>query len=126
VAEVVAFAFGLAAASFFPVIVLGIFWKRANKPGAITGMSIGLAFTFIMITLMRAQNVIPGMEEPIVHDFLGIGAQGIGIVGMGLNFLFTVVVSLLTEEPPMDVQEMVESLRDPARKVIHRVEEEPA
>src|SRR5690606_12856329 len=58
VAEVVAFAFGLAAASFFPILVLGIFWKRANKYGAIAGMSVGLAFTFIMIVLMRAQNVL--------------------------------------------------------------------
>lgn len=114
VAEVVAFAFGLAAASFFPIIVLGIFWKRANKQGAIAGMSIGLAFTFIMIVLMRAQNVIPGMEAPIINDFMGINAQGIGMIGLALNFVTTVVVSLLTAPPPADVQEMVEEIRYPS------------
>ena len=113
VAEVVAFAFGLAAASFFPVIVLGIFWKRTNKHGAIWGMGIGLAFTFIMIALMRAQNVIPGMEEPIVESFLGINAQGIGVVGMLLNFAVTVGISLATAAPPQSVQELVEEVRYP-------------
>ena len=113
VAEVVAFAFGLAAASFFPIIVLGIFWKRANKQGAITGMSLGLAFTFIMIVLMRAQNVIPGMEEPVIDSFLGINAQGIGVIGMLLNFGATIIVSLMTAAPPQDVQDMVEEIRYP-------------
>ncbi len=113
VAEVVAFAFGLAAASFFPIIVLGIFWKRANKQGAIAGMSLGLAFTFIMIVLMRAQNVIPGMDEPIIDSFMGINAQGIGVIGMLLNFAVTIGVSLLTDEPPEEVQEMVEEIRYP-------------
>ena len=113
VAEVVAFAFGLAAASFFPVIVLGIFWKRANRQGAVAGMSIGLAFTFIMIVLMRAQNVIPGMEAPIINDFFGINAQGIGVIGLILNLVTTVSVSLLTSEPPDEVQEMVEEIRYP-------------
>ncbi len=114
VAEVVAFAFGLAAASFFPIIVLGIFWKRANKQGAIAGMSIGLAFTFTMIVLMRAQNVIPGMDAPIIDDFMGINAQGIGMIGLALNFITTVVVSLLTPPPPAEVQEMVEEIRYPS------------
>ena len=113
VAEVVAFAFGLAAASFFPVIVLGIFWKRANKQGAIAGMSLGLAFTFTMIVLMRAQNVIPGMDAPVIDQFLGLNAQGIGIVGMGLNFVTTVVVSLVTAPPPDDIQHIVEDIRYP-------------
>ncbi|MBX2820664.1 MAG: cation acetate symporter [Rhodothermaceae bacterium] len=113
VAEVVAFAFGLAAASFFPVIVLGIFWKRANKQGAIAGMSIGLAFTFIMIVLMRAQNVIPGMDAPIIENFFGINAQGIGVIGLILNFVATISVSLLTAPPPEEVREMVEEIRYP-------------
>lgn len=113
VAEVVAFAFGLAAASFFPIIVLGIFWKRANKQGAIAGMSVGLAFTFVMIALMRAQNVIPGMTEPIVDSFLGLNAQGIGVIGMLLNFAITIVVSLATNAPPPAVQELVEEVRYP-------------
>ncbi len=117
VAEVVAFAFGLAAASFFPIIVLGIFWKRANKEGAIAGMSVGLAFTFVMIALMRAQNVIPGMTEPVVDHFFGISAQGIGVVGMLLNFAITVVVSLRTVPPPDSVQVLVEEVRYPQTSV---------
>jgi len=114
VAEVVAFAFGLAAASFFPVIVLGIFWKRANKQGAIAGMSAGLIFTFVMIVLMRAQNVVPGMEEPILENFLGIGAQGIGTIGMLLNFALTIGVSLITAAPPESIQLLVEDVRNPS------------
>lgn len=113
VAEVVAFAFGLAAASFFPVIVLGIFWKRANKQGAIAGMSVGLVFTFVMIALMRAQNVIPGMDEPVIEHFLGINAQGIGVIGMLLNFALTIGVSLMTPAPPLSVQRIVEQIRYP-------------
>ena len=113
VAEVVAFAFGLAAASFFPVIVLGIFWKRANKQGAIAGMSIGLVFTFVMIALMRAQNVIPGMDEPILDHFFGIGAQGVGVIGMLLNFAITIGVSLCTPDSPISVRELVERVRYP-------------
>ena len=113
VAEVVAFAFGLAAASFFPVIVLGIFWKRANKYGAIAGMSAGLLFTFVMIALMRAQNVVPGMDAPVIDSFLGIGAQGIGILGMLLNFALMIGVSLATAPPPAAVQDLVEQIRYP-------------
>ncbi|NNE33655.1 MAG: cation acetate symporter, partial [Rhodothermales bacterium] len=111
VAEVVAFAFGLAAASFFPVIVMGIFWKRANKQGAIAGMTTGLVFTFTMIVLMRAQNVL-GLSEPIVESFLGINAQGIGVIGMLLNFVVLIGVSLMTPPPPDEVQRMVEQLRE--------------
>ncbi len=113
VAEVVAFAFGLAAASFFPVIVLGIFWKRANKQGAIAGMSIGLVFTFVMIALMRAQNVIPGMDEPVLDHFLGVGAQGVGVIGMLLNFAVTIGVSLCTPDSPISVRDLVERVRYP-------------
>jgi cation/acetate symporter len=114
VAEVVAFAFGLAAASFFPVIVLGIFWKRANKQGAIWGISVGLAFTFIMIVLMRAHVVAPGVfTEPIIESFLGIKAQGIGIIGMLLNFALMIGVSLATPAPPERIQHLVEQIRYP-------------
>ena len=107
VAEVVAFAFGLAAASFFPVIVLGIFWKRCTKEGAIAGMVIGLAFTFVYIVLTA-----PGLMglEPFLF---GIGAQGIGTVGMLLNFAVTITVSLQTPPPPPDVQDLVEQIRYP-------------
>ncbi|MEM1126626.1 MAG: sodium:solute symporter family protein [Bacteroidota bacterium] len=112
VAEVVAFAFGLAAASFFPIIVLGIFWKRANKYGAIAGMSAGLGFTFVMIVLMRAQNVL-GLDQAIIESFLGLSAQGIGVIGMLINFALTITVSLMTPPPPADVQLMVEQIRYP-------------
>jgi cation/acetate symporter len=113
VAEVVAFAFGLAAASFFPILVLGIFWKRCNREGAVWGLITGLAFTFTMIVLMRAHVVVPGVDTPILDTFLGINAQGIGVVGMLLNFVVTVVVTKMTPAPPQKVQDMVEQIRYP-------------
>ncbi len=113
VAEVVAFAFGLAAASFFPILVLGIFWKRCNRQGAVWGLVTGLAFTFIMIVLMRAHVVVPGVQDPIIESFLGINAQGIGVVGMVLNFVVTYVVTKATPAPPQDVQDIVEQIRYP-------------
>jgi cation/acetate symporter len=114
VAEVVAFAFGLAAASFFPILVLGIFWKKCNRQGAIAGMVVGLAFTFIMIVLMRIHVITEGaIAEPFIDSFLGINAQGIGIVGMLLNFGITIVLSLRGEAPPQEVQDLVEQVRYP-------------
>ena len=113
VAEVVAFAFGLAAASFFPILVLGVFWKRCNQQGAISGLVTGLVFTFVMIVLMRAHVVVPGLAEPIVPSFFGINAQGIGIVGMFLNFIVTYVVTRATPAPPQEVQDIVEQIRYP-------------
>ncbi|HLL46576.1 MAG TPA: sodium:solute symporter family protein [Longimicrobiaceae bacterium] len=115
VAEVVAFAFGLAAASFFPVIILGIFWKRATKEGAIWGMISGLTFTAVMILLLRTPQILRflELEKPVVESFFGINAQGIGTVGMLLNFAVMVVVSLVTPPPPPEVQEMVEGIRYP-------------
>jgi len=115
VAEVVAFAFGLAAASFFPILVLGVFWKRCNQQGAVAGLLTGLLFTFVMIVLMRAHVVVPGIEQPIVDNFFGINAQGIGIVGMVLNFLVTYVVTKATPAPPQAVQDIVEQIRYPRK-----------
>jgi cation/acetate symporter len=112
VAEVVAFAFGLAAASFFPVIVLGIFWKRANREGAIAGMVSGLLFTAITILMIRSQQIL-GTPEPILRDFFGVNAQGVGTIGMLINFAVVAVVSLVTPPPPQEVQEMVEGIRYP-------------
>ena len=112
VAEVVAFAFGLAAASFFPVIILGIFWKRATKQGAIAGMVTGLAFTAVVIGMIRGPQIF-GAAEPVIEDFFGINAQGVGTVGMFLNFAVMWVVSLVTPPPPREVQEMVEGIRYP-------------
>ena len=105
VAQVVAFAFGLAAASFFPVILLGIFDKRTNREGAIAGMVIGLAFTAFYIIGVKFYGMEPWL--------LGISPEGIGTVGMMLNFAVTLVVSRLTPAPPAEIQELVEMLRTP-------------
>jgi len=113
VAEVVAFAFGLAAASFFPIIILGIFDKRANDKGAIAGMSVGLVFTAFMILMMRSTKLF-GTPEPLMGPFFGISAQGIGTVGMLLNFLVTYIVSRTTTPPPQNIQDMVVRVRIPS------------
>ena len=107
VAEVVAFAFGLAAASFFPVIVMGIFDKRANKEGAIAGMAVGLIFTgtYIVMCADRMLDIDPWL--------FGISAQGIGAVGMVISFIVMYVVSRATAEPPAEIQEFVEDIRYP-------------
>ena len=105
VAQVVAFAFGLAAASFFPAIILGVFDKRTNREGAIAGMVIGLAFTAFYII----GNKFYGMEP----WFFGISPEGIGTVGMILNFAVTLGVSRLTPAPPIQIQQLVEDLRSP-------------
>jgi cation/acetate symporter len=112
VAEVVAFAFGLAAASLFPAILLGIFDKRMNREGAITGILVGLIFTFVMILMMRSQQIF-GTDAPLLKDFFGINAVGIGVVGMILNFVLAYTVSRLTAEPPAEIQQMVENIRTP-------------
>ena len=114
VGEVVAFAFGLAAASFFPIILLGIFDKRTNREGAIAGMLVGLIFTAAYILGTRADKILPGVEEPFFGTWLfGISAQGIGAVGMLLNFAVTLVVSRMTPPPPPEVQAMVDNVRTP-------------
>lgn len=105
VAQVVAFAFGLAAASFFPAIVLGIFDKRTNREGAIAGMLVGLAFTATYIISIKFYGASPWI--------FGISAEGIGAIGMVLNFVVTLVVSRLTPPPPAEIQSMVEMLRSP-------------
>jgi cation/acetate symporter len=107
VAEVVAFAFGLAAASFFPVIVFGIFWKKTTKEGAIAGMALGMIFTFVYIV-----TTANGLMD-IDPWFFEISPQGIGTVGMLINGVVTYVVSKMTAEPPAEVQAMVDSLRIP-------------
>jgi len=105
VAQVVAFAFGFAAASFFPVILLGIFDSRTNRAGAIWGMVVGLGFTAFYII----GNKYFGMPT-----FLwGISAEGIGTVGMVLNLVVTFVVSRLTAPPPLEIRKMVEEVRVP-------------
>ncbi|MBD2676456.1 MULTISPECIES: sodium:solute symporter family protein [Nostoc] len=105
VSEVVAFAFGLAAASFFPVIFLGIFDKRTNSEGAIAGMLTGLIFTIIYIVAVKFGGVQPW--------FFGVSPEGIGTLGMIINFIVTLVVSRLTPPPPAEIQALVEDLRTP-------------
>ncbi|MBI1305194.1 MAG: cation acetate symporter [Bacteroidetes bacterium] len=110
VAQVVAFAFGLAAASFFPAIVMGIFSVRINKEGAITGMITGLLFTSAYIIWFNF--LFPETNNPD-HWWLGISPEGIGSVGMILNFLVTGIVSHLTPPPPSSVITMIEDIRKP-------------
>ncbi|MFG6104323.1 sodium:solute symporter family protein [Leptothoe sp. EHU-05/26/07-4] len=105
VGQVVAFAFGLAAASFFPAIILGIFDKRTNREGAISGMLVGLIFTSFYIIGVK----FFGMPT----WFFNISAEGIGTLGMILNLIVTLVVSRLTPPPPLHIQELVEDLRSP-------------
>ncbi len=110
VAQVVAFAFGLAASSFFPLIIMGIFWKRATKEGAIAGMICGIVFTAAYIIYFKFVN--PGMNTP-AHWLWGISPEGIGTIGMLVNFIVMYLVSKITKEPPQEVQRMVESIRYP-------------
>jgi cation/acetate symporter len=110
VAEVVAFAFGLAASSFFPVIILGIFSKRANREGAIAGMVTGITFTAAYIIYFKFVNPAANTAD---NWWLGISPEGIGAVGMLLNALVLTVVSRLTPEPPPLVRAMVERIRVP-------------
>ncbi|MGE4609095.1 MAG: sodium:solute symporter family protein [Myxococcota bacterium] len=109
VAQVVAFAFGLAASSFFPILVLGVFSKRATKEGAIAGMLTGIGFTASYIIYFRfiAQDAGPS-------DWLfGISPEGIGMVGMLINFAVTLGVSRFTPPPPERVRQLIEEIRIP-------------
>lgn len=110
VAAVVALAFGLAAASFFPVLILGIFSKKINKEGAIAGMIVGLVTTLGYIIYFKFVNVDLNKEE---NWLFGISPEGFGTVGMILNFIVTIVISKFTPEPPQEVQNMVEEIRYP-------------
>jgi len=118
VGEVVAFAFGLAAASFFPAIFLGIFSKRVNRAGAVTGMIVGLLFTSTYIVLCTADKVLPFLfDAPILAKenwLFGISPQGIGTIGMVINFVLTLIISSMTPPPPAEVIELIESVRIPA------------
>jgi cation/acetate symporter len=110
VAQVVAFAFGLAASSFFPVIIMGIFWKKATKESAMLGMAAGIIFTAAYIIYFKF--IDPSMNTKD-HWLWGISPEGIGTIGMLINFAVMIVVSKITKEPPQHVQDMVASLRYP-------------
>jgi cation/acetate symporter len=110
VAEVVAFAFGLAASSFFPVILLGIFSTRVNREGAIAGMLTGLVFTISYISYFKFVHPELNTAE---HWWWGISPEGIGSLGMALNFLVCFGVSWLTPAPPSHVQQLIQDIRIP-------------
>ncbi len=110
VAQVVAFAFGLAASSLFPALLMGIFSKRINKEGAIAGMLIGLIFTFTYIVYFKF--VAPEFNSA-EYWLLGISPEGIGFIGMLLNFASAYGISRVTAPPPVEVQNMVEDIRIP-------------
>jgi cation/acetate symporter len=117
VAQVVAFAFGLAAASLFPAILLGIFYKRANKQGAIAGMLTGLLFTYGYIEFFKGLFLkwagAPWGENAAANWLFGISPEGIGVIGMLLNFMVAIGVSHLTSPPPAHIQHLVEDIRVP-------------
>ena len=110
VAQVVAFAFGLAASTIFPAIFLGIFFKRLNKEGAIFGMLGGLLFTSSYIIFFKF--ISPELNNP-ENWLFGISPEGIGFLGMFVNFVIAVFVSALTAKPPIEVEQMVDKIRLP-------------
>ncbi len=114
VAQVVAFAFGLAAASFFPAITLGIFDKRTNREGAISGMLAG--------TLFVAGYIVGARFYGMPLWFFNVSPEGIGAVGMVMNMVVTLGVSRLTPPPPKDVQDLVDQLRTPGDEPPRRLE----
>ena len=111
VAQVVAFAFGLAAASLFPAIVLGVFSTRMNKEGAIAGMVVGLLFTFTYIVYFKLYAPSLNTAE---NWWFGISPEGIGMVGAALNFVVAFGVSSLTQPPPEATRALIEDIRVPS------------
>jgi cation/acetate symporter len=113
VAAVVALAFGLAAASFFPAIILGIFYKRMNKEGAVAGMIVGITAMLLYMIKYKLgwfDDVLPDKSE----WWFGISPEGFGSIAMILNFVVSIVIMKFTKAPPKDVQDMVENIRIPS------------
>jgi cation/acetate symporter len=110
VAEVVAFAFGLAAASFFPAIILGIFSKRMNREGAVLGMIAGITFTAAYIIYFKFIN--PGANNA-EYWWFGISPEGIGTLGMLVNLTVALTVSRFTPPPPPHIGHLVDRIRVP-------------
>ena len=111
VAQTVAFAFGMAAASLFPAIMLGIFSKRVNRQGAIAGMLVGLAATVSYIVYF---NFVAPELNSAKHWIFGISPTGFGTVGALLNIAVTLGVSRMTAPPPAEIQDLVDDIRIPA------------
>ena len=109
IAKTVAFAFGLAASSFFPTLLLGIFSKRMNKEGAIAGMIAGIGFTFSYIVYFQFMG---GTSDQYLF---GITPEGIGFIGMIINFIISFIVCMFTSSPPKEVVEMVEEIHIPTK-----------
>jgi len=115
-AQVVALAFGLAASSLFPVLMLGIFNRRMNSAGAIAGMLSGLTFTLIYVFIFKGWFFIPGtnmLPDTPENWLFGIGPQSIGAIGALINVIVAALVSRATAPPPKEIQELVESIRVP-------------
>ncbi len=117
VAAVVALAFGLAAASFFPAIVLGIFYKKMNKEGAIAGMIVGISLMVFYILKFKF-GIFDGGKSAVASLksswWFGISPEGFGTIAMVVNFAVALIVNSFTQEPPEDVQEIVENIRIPS------------
>ncbi|MBW8243320.1 cation acetate symporter [Muricauda oceani] len=117
VAAVVALAFGLAAASFFPAIILGIFYKKMNSKGAISGMIVGLCLMLFYMLKFKfgifdgGQGAVAGLEE---SWWFGVSPEGFGSIAMLVNFIVAILVNQFTADPPEEVQEIVENIRIPA------------
>jgi cation/acetate symporter len=117
VAAVVALAFGLAAASFFPAILLGIFYKRMNRQGAVSGMVVGIGLMLFYMLKFKfglfdgGKEAVPGLKA---HWWFGISPEGFGTVAMMVNFLVAFLVSRFTPPPPEEVQQLVEDIRLPS------------
>ncbi|UCG74314.1 MAG: cation acetate symporter [Chromatiales bacterium] len=111
VAQVVAFAFGLAAASLFPAIFMGIFSRRMNTLGAVAGMCAGLSFTSIYIVYFKF--IRPDLNNA-EHWLLGISPEGIGVLGMVINFAVALSLCRLQAPPPFEIQELIDDIRVPA------------
>ncbi len=117
VAAVVALAFGLAAASFFPAIILGIFYKKMNSKGAITGMIVGISLMLFYMLKFKF-GIFDGGKEAVgalkESWWFGISPEGFGTIAMVVNFVVALVVNKFTEEPPEEVQDIVENIRIPS------------
>jgi len=110
VAATVALAFGLAAASFFPAIILGIFYKRMNREGAVAGMVIGMLFMLFYMLKFKFDKFGGGTKE---DWWYGISPEGFGTVAMFINFIVSISISMITPKPPKEIQDLVESIRVP-------------
>ncbi len=116
VAQVVAFAFGLAASSLFPVLFLGIFNKRINHYGAISGMLTGLVFTLGYIVYFKGIFIEPLAENIPANWLFGISPEGIGSIGMVLNFIVAILIASFTSPPSIKIQKMIENIRVPVNR----------